>query len=355
DHTGDRPGEGRGVRGADARHHKRGGRGADDVGRPQDRPLRRHGGARSVHERGDSRRGRPRRALRQGVARRDGYRRHRRARPRRQHLRSPARAREVADEGRLAGEHRRHGPVDTAARERRGRDRRELPEGRRGAVLRLPALPRGDGRGERPDGGGGPDRLDPAARARAYREARGRHRRARPRLRQRPRPQPHGANLPQQPLHRLRHLRGGHSPGPRRGAGSRQRPLRDQGRRRARREGEIRPRHHLRRDPRPGEAGGGAGGHLPGPAPRRRLPDAGHRRLEPRSQQHGPSRGAPHVHDLHHALHDRLARAGRSWPRRDVGQREGLRDAPGGRFHERQARATPPRLHQLLLHRHQTL
>src|SRR4028119_2073737 len=45
-HTGDRPGEGRGVRGADARHIERGGRGAYDLGRPQDRPLRRHGRAR---------------------------------------------------------------------------------------------------------------------------------------------------------------------------------------------------------------------------------------------------------------------------------------------------------------------
>ena len=161
-------------------------------------------------------------------------------------------------------------PVDPAAGRRRGRDRRLLRARRRRAVLGVRALPRGDGRGERPDGrrrrcstrscrscpglrarsSAGIDVLDvgcgsgralnlmasgfPAAASRATTSRPGDRARARGGARARP-----AATCAS------------------RCATSRDLEL----------ERRLRPRHRLRRDPRPGPTRRGARGHRAGAAP----------------------------------------------------------------------------------------
>jgi hypothetical protein len=123
--------------------------------------------------------------------------------------------------------------------------------------------------------------------------------------------------------------------------GTTQRPLRGQGRGHPRRESCLRPRHHLRRCPRSGKAGGGARRDSRSPQGRRRVPDAGYRRLQPRPQGHGPSHSSAPVRRLDHPLHDGLPGAGWRGPGHDVGRGKAREMLRGAGFREVEVRQLP--------------
>ncbi|CAA9540632.1 MAG: Putative transcriptional regulatory protein, partial [uncultured Thermomicrobiales bacterium] len=346
-----------GVRRAHDGRLERGRDRADDEHRPPGRPLRCDGGPPPGHEPRDRRGGRAQRALRPGVARGDGHRPGGGPRPGRRDLRAPGRARGLAD---ASGRHQQPvaaGAVRPPAGAGRGPDRRVLPERGRRAVRRVPPLPAADGRGERGRPRRRAGRRDPAAGAGPAGAPRDRHRRCRRRLRERARHQPDGPCLPAQPLRRLRLLGRGRPGGARGGdaLGAGQRPVRGARRNRPRGPGAVRLGHRLRRDPRPDPPRARPGRHRGGVAAGRRLPDGGHRSLQPRPREHGVPAGPVPVHHLVHALHDGLARPRRGGAGRDVGRADGPRDAGRCRLRLRRGQADRGRPRQHLLRRHQGL
>ena len=73
----------------------------------------------------------------------------------------------------------------------------------------------------------------------------------------------------------------------------------------------VRPRHGLRRHPRPGPARGGAGCRAAGPAPGRHLPHGRHQRVEQPRGQRRPAVGQLPLRGLDAPLHGRVPRPGR--------------------------------------------
>ena len=241
--------------------------------------------------------GRARRALRARVARRDGDRRRRRVRPRGRHV-PPARP--STPPRSRAPRARTTSPPPPSGSRCSARVEDEIVEllraRRRRALLVLRPLPRGDGRGERPDRGGGAARAHPAARARAARAlARGidvldvgcGSGRALARMAGAfPNSRFTGFDLSARARSRARASRRARS-------ASRTCASRCATSRTLDAAGPLRPGHRLRRHPRPGAAGRRAREHRARAAPRRRLPDAGHRRHQPRARGRARTRSRP--------------------------------------------------------------
>jgi hypothetical protein len=80
-------------------------------------------------------------------------------------------------------------------------------------------------------------------------------------------------------------------------------------------------------DSRSAGAGAGAGEHSPGAAAGRVIPHAGHRCGELRAGEHESPDGRIPVHDIVHALHERVARRRRAGARGRVGEGAGAEDA----------------------------
>ena len=130
-----------------------------------------------------------------------------------------------------------------------------------------------------------------------------------------------------------------------------ERAFRDPRRFAARRTRQVRSDHGVRRHSRPGQARCRAPRDRRGPPPGRHVLDAGYPGLEQRREEHREPACAAPLHDLHDALHDRVARPGRRRARHLLGPRAGRKNARRRRPARHRRRKTSARRHELLLHR----